>query len=56
MKNLEDASDELTLMDDDVKIPYYIGEVFVYQGLEKTQVIIYVIYDIKAQIITIYLW
>ncbi|GAB1864026.1 Prefoldin subunit 4 [Camponotus japonicus] len=37
LKNLEDASDELTLMDDDVKIPYYIGEVFVYQCLEKTQ-------------------
>lgn len=42
MKNLEDASDELALMDDDVKIPYYIGEVFVHQCLEKTLVIIYV--------------
>ncbi|KAK2577165.1 hypothetical protein KPH14_003322 [Odynerus spinipes] len=37
LKNLEDACDELTLMDDDVKIPYYIGEVFVYQDIEKTQ-------------------
>ncbi|KAL6261765.1 prefoldin subunit 4 [Pogonomyrmex barbatus] len=37
LKNLEDASDELALMDDDVKIPYYIGEVFVYHCLEKTQ-------------------
>ncbi|XP_072742650.1 prefoldin subunit 4 [Anoplolepis gracilipes] len=37
LKNLEDACDELTLMDDDVKIPYYIGEVFVHQCLEKTQ-------------------
>ncbi|KAL6443005.1 hypothetical protein ACFW04_002773 [Cataglyphis niger] len=36
LKNLEDASDELALMDDDIKIPYYIGEVFVFQGLEKT--------------------
>lgn len=40
MKNLEDACDELTLADDDVKIPYYIGEVFVYQDIEKTQVFI----------------
>lgn len=37
LKNLEDACDELTLADDDVKIPYYIGEVFVYQDIEKTQ-------------------
>ncbi|XP_029173147.1 probable prefoldin subunit 4 [Nylanderia fulva] len=37
LKNLEDAFDELTLMDDDAKIPYYIGEVFVHQCLEKTQ-------------------
>ncbi|XP_020293976.1 probable prefoldin subunit 4 [Pseudomyrmex gracilis] len=37
LKNLEDASDELELMDDDEKIPYYVGEVFVYQSLEKTQ-------------------
>lgn len=42
MKNLEDASDELALMDDDVKIPYYIGEVFVHQCLEKTLVIMYI--------------
>jgi len=39
LKNLEDASDELALMDDDAKIPYYIGEVFIYKVLEKTQVI-----------------
>lgn len=38
LKNLEDASDELELMDDDEKIPYYVGEVFVYQCLKKTQV------------------
>ncbi|XP_011703825.1 PREDICTED: prefoldin subunit 4 [Wasmannia auropunctata] len=37
LKNLEDASDELALMDDDVKIPYFIGEVFIYHCLEKTQ-------------------
>lgn len=37
LKNLEDACDELTLMDDDVKISYYIGEVFIYQDIEKTQ-------------------
>ena len=38
LKNLEDASDELALMDDDVKIPYYIGEVFVHQSLEKRSI------------------
>ncbi|XP_015177543.1 PREDICTED: prefoldin subunit 4 [Polistes dominula] len=37
LKNLEDACDELTLADDDAKIPYYIGEVFVHQDTEKTQ-------------------
>lgn len=37
LKNLEDATDELALMDDDITIPYYIGEVFVHQSLEKTQ-------------------
>ncbi|XP_015518228.1 probable prefoldin subunit 4 [Neodiprion pinetum] len=37
IKNLEDACDELSLFDDDVKIPYLIGEVFVDQDFEKTQ-------------------
>ncbi|KAG7211884.1 hypothetical protein KM043_011096 [Ampulex compressa] len=37
LKNLEEACDEITLLDDDVKIPYYIGEVFIYENLEKTQ-------------------
>ncbi|KAH0947748.1 hypothetical protein HN011_000757 [Eciton burchellii] len=37
LKNLEDAFDELVLMDDDVKIPFYIGEIFVHQSLETTQ-------------------
>ena len=37
LKNLEDACDEITLLDDDAKIPYYIGEVFIYEDLEKTQ-------------------
>jgi chaperonin cofactor prefoldin len=41
LKNLEDAFDELVLMDDDVKIPFYIGEIFVHQSLETTQVIKY---------------
>ncbi|GLG99536.1 Prefoldin subunit 4 [Gryllus bimaculatus] len=38
-KNLEEASEELILMDDDSdeKIPYFMGEVFVYQDLENTQ-------------------
>jgi len=38
---LEDAFDELVLMDDDAKIPFYIGEIFVHQSLETTQVIKY---------------
>lgn len=39
MKNLEDACDEIALLDDDEKIPYLVGEVFIYQNLESTQVI-----------------
>ncbi|XP_043585889.1 prefoldin subunit 4 [Bombus pyrosoma] len=37
LKNLEDACDEIVLLDEDAKIPYYIGEVFIYEDLEKTQ-------------------
>ncbi|XP_076760035.1 prefoldin subunit 4 [Xylocopa sonorina] len=37
LKNLEDACDEIVLLDDDAKIPYHIGEVFIYEDLEKTQ-------------------
>ncbi|XP_033340471.1 prefoldin subunit 4 [Megalopta genalis] len=37
LKNVEDASDEIVLLDEDVKIPYYIGEVFIHEDLEKTQ-------------------
>ncbi|XP_031840541.1 prefoldin subunit 4 [Nomia melanderi] len=40
LKNLEDACDEVSnlfLLDEDVKIPYYIGEVFVWEDMEKTQ-------------------
>ncbi|KAG8232268.1 hypothetical protein J437_LFUL011755 [Ladona fulva] len=37
LKNLEDAYEELELMDDDEKIAYLVGEVFVYQDLENTQ-------------------
>ncbi|CAG5087732.1 Similar to PFDN4: Prefoldin subunit 4 (Homo sapiens) [Cotesia congregata] len=37
LKNLQDASDELALMDDDAKIPYRIGDLFVSQDVEKTQ-------------------
>lgn len=39
LKNIEDACDELELADDEGgKIPYLIGEVFVYQDVENTQV------------------
>ncbi|XP_029032380.1 prefoldin subunit 4 [Osmia bicornis bicornis] len=37
LKNLEDACDEIVLLDDQAKIPYYIGEVFIYEDVEKTQ-------------------
>ncbi|CAK9829334.1 Prefoldin subunit 4 [Anthophora retusa] len=37
LKNLEDACDEIVLLDEDAKIPYYVGEVFVYEDMEKTQ-------------------
>ncbi|GLV45867.1 Prefoldin 4 [Carabus blaptoides fortunei] len=37
LKNIEDACDELELADDEGgKIPYLIGEVFVYQNVENT--------------------
>lgn len=36
-KNLEDAFDEVTLLDDDEKIPYLVGEVFIYQDSTTTQ-------------------
>ncbi|KAK1128701.1 hypothetical protein K0M31_019852 [Melipona bicolor] len=37
LKNLEDACDEIILLDENAKIPYYIGEVFIHEDLEKTQ-------------------
>ncbi|XP_076650191.1 prefoldin subunit 4 [Halictus rubicundus] len=37
LKNMEDASDEIVLLDEDAKIPYYIGEIFIYEDMEKTQ-------------------
>ncbi|XP_041454720.1 prefoldin subunit 4-like [Lytechinus variegatus] len=37
LQNLEDASDELVLGDDDASIPYQIGEVFFNQNLEDAQ-------------------
>lgn len=37
LKNLEEACDEIALLDDDEKIPYLVGEVFIYQDNEKTQ-------------------
>ncbi|KAJ8683569.1 hypothetical protein QAD02_019361 [Eretmocerus hayati] len=36
LQNLADAVSELELADDDAKIPYHIGEVFVSQNLSKT--------------------
>lgn len=38
MKNFEEASEEIELLDDEENIPYLVGEVFVYQNLEKTKV------------------
>jgi Prefoldin subunit. len=38
LKNMEDACDELLLIDDDENIPFFMGEVFIYHGMEQTQV------------------
>lgn len=39
LENITFACDELVLADDgDGKIPYFIGEIFIYQDLESTQV------------------
>lgn len=38
LKSLEDACDEIVLLDDDEQIPYLVGEVFIYQDIQKTQV------------------
>lgn len=38
LKSLEEACDEIALFDDNEQIPYLVGEVFIYQGVEKTQV------------------
>lgn len=40
MQRLNDASDEIELLDDDEKVPYLVGEVFVFQDIAKTQVCI----------------
>ncbi|KAF5280541.1 hypothetical protein FQR65_LT00292 [Abscondita terminalis] len=37
LKKLEDACDEIILLDELEKIPYLVGEVFIYQDIEKTQ-------------------
>ncbi|XP_060520358.1 probable prefoldin subunit 4 [Cylas formicarius] len=37
LKSLEDASDEIELLDEDEPVPYLIGEVFVFQDLGTTQ-------------------
>ncbi|XP_021968621.1 prefoldin subunit 4 [Folsomia candida] len=43
LKNLEDASDEVTLLDDDVPVPILIGESFVHfdqeRGLEQISIL-----------------
>lgn len=38
LKNIEDACDELMLADSDESIPFFMGEAFIYHGMEKTQV------------------
>ncbi|KAL3285380.1 hypothetical protein HHI36_019486 [Cryptolaemus montrouzieri] len=37
LKSLEEACDEISLFDDEEKIPYLVGEVFIYQDTTKTQ-------------------
>lgn len=38
LKNLEEAGDEIELLDDDTQIPFLIGEVFMSHDLPRTQV------------------
>lgn len=38
LKNLEEAGDEIELLDDDTQIPFLIGEVFMSHDLARTQV------------------
>lgn len=40
LENLQDCCDELEMADDDVQVPYQIGEVFVTQNLEATQALV----------------
>ncbi|XP_073976088.1 prefoldin subunit 4 [Rhodnius prolixus] len=37
LRNLEDAVEELELMDESEQIPFLVGEVFLFQNLENTQ-------------------
>ncbi|KAK9502378.1 hypothetical protein O3M35_011164 [Rhynocoris fuscipes] len=37
LRNLEDAVEELELMDDTEQVPFLVGEVFLFQNLENTQ-------------------
>ncbi|XP_046995104.1 probable prefoldin subunit 4 [Schistocerca americana] len=37
LKNLEEACDELTLMDQTEFVPYFMGEVFINQDIEQTE-------------------
>lgn len=46
---MEDVCDELALMDDDAEIPYRVGDSFVKQDLEKTQVFYLFIYNVKKK-------
>lgn len=38
LKNLEEAADEIELLDEETQIPFLIGEVFISNDLSKTQV------------------
>lgn len=38
LKSLEEACDEIALFDEDEQIPYLVGEVFIYQNTETTEV------------------
>jgi prefoldin subunit 4 len=37
LKSLEEACDEIALFDEDEKIPYLVGEVFIFQDIDTTQ-------------------
>ncbi|XP_055535605.1 probable prefoldin subunit 4 [Wyeomyia smithii] len=49
LKNLEEAGDEIELLDDDLQIPFLIGEVFISHNLPRTQELLAEVKEKKKQ-------